>query len=249
MKGMIFAAGVGSRLRPFTDEHPKALAPVGGKPMLRRVIEKMRAAGIGRIVVNVHHFPGQIRSYLEQNDNFGAEIMISDESDTLLDTGGGLLKAARYFGGEEPILVHNADILTDFEIIAMSARHAECTPLATLLAFPRESSRQLYFDTEGNLRGWQNLKSGELKPAGFNPDLQGLTPLAFGGVHIVSPAIFPLLEEYAERNGEVFSITPFYLEIAEGAKIKAFSPASPFLWHDIGSPEKLAAAEKALITF
>lgn len=249
MKGMIFAAGVGSRLRPFTDEHPKALAPVGGKPMLRRVIEKMREAGIGRIVVNVHHFPEQIRSYLEKNDNFGAEIIISDESDTLLDTGGGLLKAARYLGGEEPILVHNADILTDFAISAMSVRHAEGSPLATLLAFPRESSRQLYFDTEGNLRGWQNLKSGERKPAGFNPDVPGLSPLAFGGVHIVSPAIFPLLEEYAERNGEVFSITPFYLEIAERAVIKAFSPTSPFFWHDIGSPEKLAAAERALKTF
>ncbi len=249
MKGMILAAGVGSRLRPFTDEHPKALAPVGGKPMLRRVIEKMRAAGIGRIVVNVHHFPEQIRSYLEVNDNFGAEIIISDESDTLLDTGGGLLKAARHLGGGEPILVHNADILTDFEISAMSARHTEGFPLATLLAFPRESSRQLYFDTEGNLRGWQNLKSGERKPTGFNPDVPGLSPLAFGGVHIVSPAIFPLLEEYAARNGKVFSITPFYLEIAERAVIKAFSPTSPFFWHDIGSPEKLAAAERALKTF
>lgn len=249
MKGMIFAAGVGSRLRPFTDEHPKALAPVGGKPIIRRVIEKMRAAGIGRIVVNVHHFPEQIRSYLEENDNFGAEIIISDESDTLLDTGGGLLKAARYLGREEPILVHNADILTDFEISAMSARHAEGSRLATLLAFPRESSRQLYFDTEGNLRGWQNLKSGERKPAGFSPDVPGLSPLAFGGVHIVSPAIFPLLEEYAARNGAVFSITPFYLEIAKRANIRAFSPASPFHWHDIGSPEKLGAAENALKTF
>ncbi|MDE6126575.1 MAG: NTP transferase domain-containing protein, partial [Muribaculaceae bacterium] len=134
MKGMIFAAGVGSRLRPFTDEHPKALAPVGGIPMLRRVIEKMTEAGISRIVVNVHHFPQQIVSYLEENDNFGADISVSDESAELLDTGGGLLHARRFLDGDEPVLVHNADILTDFDISRMARAHSDSGALATLLA-------------------------------------------------------------------------------------------------------------------
>lgn len=251
MKGMIFAAGIGSRLRPFTDRHPKALAPVAGKPMLRRVIEKMTAAGISRIVVNVHHFPDQIASYLEENHYFGADIAVSDESDTLLDTGGGLLKARRLLDGDEPILVHNADILTDFDLGAMERHHTSLNPLATLLAFPRESSRQLYFDREAELRGWRNLGTSECRPPGFDAAAPGLERLAFGGVHIVSPRVFPLLERYAASatTDGVFSIIPFYLSVIGAESVKSFSPTGPFRWSDIGTPEKLAAAERSFKTF
>ncbi|MCM1070685.1 MAG: nucleotidyltransferase family protein [[Clostridium] fimetarium] len=245
MKGMIFAAGIGSRLRPFTDHHPKALAPVGGKPMLRRVIEKFTSAGVREIVVNIHHFPDQIKEYLRANDNFGADIAISDESDTLLDTGGGLLKARRWLDGDEPILVHNADILTDFSIAEMEECHSRSGAAATLLAFPRESSRQLYFGEDGSLRGWQNLKTSELKPAGFRPEAD-FERLAFGGVHIVEPRLFPLLEDYSASVGVVFSIIPFYLATLAKERYNEFAPSGNFAWHDIGTPEKLAAAEAML---
>lgn len=246
---MIFAAGIGSRLRPFTDKHPKALAPVNGVPILRRVIEKMLAADIREIVVNIHHFPEQIKEYLSANNNFGADIEISDESDKLLDTGGGLLRARRFLEGSEPILVHNADILTDFSISEMRSAHTESSSLATLLAFPRESSRQLYFDADGELRGWQNLNSGQCKPEGFRPDDAGLQQLAFGGVHIVSPEIFPLLADYSSTAGDVFSIIPFYLSLVGRYQIKSFTPKDTFRWFDIGTPAKLQAAENSLKTF
>lgn len=245
MKGMIFAAGIGSRLRPFTDHHPKALAQVGGEPMLRRVIEKFKAAGVLDIVVNVHHYPDQIKEFLRANDNFGANITISDESDTLLDTGGGLLKARPWLDGDEPILVHNADILTDFSISDMETAHKRSGAAATLLAFRRESSRQLYFDADGSLRGWQNLKTSELKPLGFCPEAD-FERLAFGGVHIVEPRLFPLLEDYSASAGAVFSIIPFYLATLAKERYKAFAPKAGFAWHDIGTPEKLAAAEAML---
>ncbi len=243
---MIFAAGIGSRLRPFTNYHPKALAMVDGKPMLRRVIEKMTDAGICDIVVNTHHFSDQIKTYLEANDNFGANIIISDESETLLDTGGGLLNARRWLDGDEPVIAHNADILTDFSLTEMEAAHWRSGTVATLLAFSRESSRQLYFDTNGSLRGWQNLKSGECRPSGFIPDAGGLTPLAFGGVHIIEPALFDLLEKYAASAGKVFSIIPFYLAMIDKERIEAYAPRNSFLWYDIGTPEKLAAVESLL---
>ncbi len=247
MKGMIFAAGVGSRLRPFTDSHPKALVPVGGKPMLRRVIEKMRASGINEIVVNVHHFADQIVDYLDANNNFGVDIRISDERGLLLDTGGGLLRARALLNGGESIAIHNADILTDFSLDEMCKQHNISGALATLLAFHRKSSRQLYFNGKDILQGWQNLGNGECKPNGFSPQTVGLKQLAFGGVHIVAPSIFPLLEEYAEKHGDVFSIIPFYLSILERAPICAFTPGGPFSWFDVGSPEKLAQAEKSSI--
>ncbi len=245
MKGMIFAAGVGSRLRPFTDSHPKALAPVGGKPMLRRVIEKMTAAGITRIVVNTHHFPGQITAYLEANDYFGADIVVSDESRALLDTGGGLLHARRFLDGDEPVVVHNADILTDFNIVEMLHRHLSENPLATLVAFPRRCSRQFFLDSAFDVWGWENIHDGERRPAGFDPSAPGLSRLAFGGVHIISPAIFPILESYAANAGDVFSIIPFYLSVIGKERVKSFHPSESFRWHDIGTPEKLAAAEQS----
>ncbi len=249
MNAIVFAAGTGTRLKPFTDRHPKALAPVGGKPMLEHVLLKLKNAGISRVAINVHHFAPQITEFLAAHDNFGMSIRISDESDRLLDTGGGLLKALPLLddgADNEPTLLHNADILTDMPTGEMLARHMETGADATLLATERESSRRIYFSAEGKLCGWHNIKSGESRPDGFTP-ADGMRQTAFGGVHIVQPAtIMPLLREYAGTHGDVFSIIPFYLANLRRMDIAGFTPSSAFMWHDIGSPEKLAAANDAL---
>lgn len=245
MKAMIFAAGIGSRLKPFTDSHPKALLPVGGVPMLGRVLDNVRHAGIGDVVVNVHHFASQVRDFLAESAPDGMKIAVSDESDRLLDTGGGLLKAAPILDDDmDGILLHNADILTDVDLSRMIAAHKESGADVTLLMSRRDSSRRLYFDGGGQLNGWRNVKTGETIPSGLETD--GLVPMAFGGVHIVSKAVFPLLEEYARDNGPVFSMTPFYLANIGRLDMRAYVPAADYLWHDVGSPEKFRAAEAAL---
>lgn len=241
MIGMIFAAGLGTRLKPFTLNNPKALVPVGGKPMLQRVLERMKGAGISYVVVNVHHFAHKITDFLTANNNFGMEIRISDESTQLLDTGGGIAKAAPLLDRGEPILVHNADILSDFPINDMIAAHSTAGADATLLCSHRQSSRMLYFDEEENLAGWQNLNTGETRPAGFTPD-QLMTPLAFGGVHIISPDFLPAFVEQSNGHERVFSIIPFYLSNIHQHKIKAWTPSGSFSWFDVGKPEALAKA-------
>lgn len=243
MKAMIFAAGIGSRLKPFTDYHPKALATVGKIPMLERVILKLKDAGIRQMVVNVHHFANQITDFLKANGNFGCDIAISDERRLLLDTGGGLLNARKLFDSyNEPILLHNADILTDFQINDMLQFHETTNSDITLMVSRRESSRMLYFNACGLLHGWQNLKTGEIKPEGFVPVIE-LNPLAFGGVHIVTPGIFELLSEYKATQGDVFSIIPFYLANLHNLTISGFQPKEPFRWFDVGSASKLAEAD------
>ena len=250
MEGMIFAAGLGTRLRPLTDDRPKAMVEIGGKPLLEHVILKMRKAGVGRIVVNVHHFASQIRDFLADNRNFSLDIAVSDESDTLLDTGGGLLHAIPFLddGTEDPILLHNADIVTDFPIGEMLAAHNETHADVTLLTSSRESSRNLWFDSCGCLHGWSNVKTGEVRPAGAS--LSCMSPAAFGGVHIISPSVFSLLKDYGSTlaaDGVVkpFSLVPFYLDVMDKIDIRSFTPAGAFRWFDIGSPEKLAAASKS----
>lgn len=250
MKALIFAAGIGSRLKPFTYNHPKALAPVNGVPMLQRVIDKLAAAGVGEIVVNVHHFADQIEDFLRANNNFGLNITISDERSLLLDTGGGLLKAVDllFDNDNEPVILHNADILTDFPIDEMLSQHLATDADATLLVAPRKSSRQLLFDSENSLKGWHNVATGEFRPEITQEEAAKLTPLAFGGVHIVNRSILEPLRDYAARNGgNAFSITSFYLSASGFLTIKGFTPVKPFRWHDIGTPDKLAAAEQSLI--
>lgn len=242
MKAMIFAAGIGTRLKPWTLHHPKALVEVGGKPMLGRVIDRLRDAGIHEIVVNVHHFAPQIVDYLNNLNDPTLTITIADESQLLLDTGGGLLAAAPLLGTDSPILLHNADILTDFPLEEMMEAHARSGADATLLVDRRSSSRCLYFDGDGTMRGWGNLVTGATRPEGL--DTSALTPLAFGGVHIVNPAtIFPLLREFAP--GEVFSITDFYIAVCDRASLRAYTPSAPYRWHDVGRPESLEAARAA----
>lgn len=240
MKAMVFAAGLGTRLRPLTDSIPKALVPVGDKPVLQHVLEHIRLAGIREVVINIHHFPDMIRQFLNANDNFGLNISISDESELLLDTGGGLVKAMPILGDNEPVLLHNADILTDVSLRDLIVAHELKAPDATLLAWDRESSRCLLFDIDFRMKGWRNMATEETRPAGLDP--AGLEPLAFGGIHVVSPSLFPSLQEYARRNGSVFSITPFYVEACRMCEIRAFTPSDPFDWFDIGRPESLRNA-------
>lgn len=241
MKAMIFAAGLGTRLKPLTDHRPKALVPIGGRPMLERAILRLKAAGFDHLIVNIHHFGQQIIDFLEEKQNFGLRIDISDEREKLLDTGGALRKAAPFLRGEEPFLVYNTDIYTDLDLKEFYWNHWNSNALATLLVSKRASSRFLYFDMEGNLKGWQNQKTGEVKSCfpDFSPDRY--LPLAFGGIHVLSPAVLSYLEAWEEK----FSIIDFYLSIAGREKIRG-ERKDGIGWIDMGKPETLAAAEKLM---
>lgn len=258
---MIFAAGLGTRLRPFTLEHPKALAPVGGVPILRRVIEKLRDAGIRDMVVNVHHFANQIIDYLRENDNFGCDIQISHETE-LLETGGGLLKARHLLddGSGEPLLIHNADILTDFPIAEMEGAFLRDNADITLLADKRDTSRYFIFDAATNLLcGHINVKTGicsssHVLTPGAAPSVETLTAagfrlLAFGGVHLMSTHALASLSEFAStlpRPDGPFSIVDFYKQDTS-LRITPYTPAAPYRWFDIGKLSTIAQAEDAHI--
>lgn len=244
MRAIIFAAGVGSRLKPFTDAHPKALAPVGGKPVIGHLMDQLLKAQITSVVVNVHHYPEQIRDYFRANDNFGIDVEFSDESDQLLDTGGALAKIGRHsrifaHPGKAPVVVHNADILTDFSLEEMEAAHKGAHADSTILVDPaRESSRKFLFGGERRLKGWRNSKAGIVKPAGLNPE--GLSEAAFGGVHIISPEF---LQTIAREEVRPFSIVDYYLDHSADMNIHGFAPEHDYRWFDIGTTEKLAQAE------
>lgn len=240
MKAIIFAAGLGTRLKPFTLQHPKALVEVGGKPMLQRVIERLRDAEIKRIVVNVHHFAPQIIDFINSNDGFGCDIAISDESSLLLDTGGGIAKAADILDGDEPFIAYNADILSDFDISRMIEAHRHSGADVTLLTSSRNSSRQLYFDNNERLVGWQNSQTGECRPASFHPDAY-CHGASFNGVHIINRKALQSLKRRAVTN-PVFSITPFYIDNISNLDIRAYTPTETYQWYDIGRNETLAAA-------
>ncbi|MDE7397288.1 MAG: nucleotidyltransferase family protein [Muribaculum sp.] len=240
MKAMIFAAGLGTRLRPLTENMPKALVPVNGIRMIDRAIKLVKAAGADTIVVNVHHFADMLTEYIcSRYDN----IIISDERECLLDTGGGVLAARCWLDGEEPVVLFNADILTDVDVAAMVDRHMRDRSKATLLVDGlRESSRKLLFTPDGYMRGWINEKDGMVKPSDL--DVSGLDKLAFGGVHVISPSLFIELERYAQIYGNKFSITSFYIDACQRMRISAYVSPTPYQWYDIGSVEKLAVAER-----
>ena len=237
---MIFAAGFGTRLKPFTLHHPKALVPVDGKPMLRRVIENIAAAGVTEIVVNVHHFAQQIIDYLAANDNFGLDIRISDESQMLLDTGGGIKKAAQLFSTNAPILIHNVDILSN---VNLASFYDEADGHdATLLVSRRDTSRYLIFDDDMRLTGWINVKTGETKPqANLSPLTSHPSPqkYAFSGIHVFSPHLSPLMAEWPEK----FGIIDFYLSACQTANVSGFLKSDLELL-DVGKLDSLDKAEK-----
>lgn len=242
---MIFAAGLGTRLRPFTDHHPKALAPLGEKPILQHVIEKMIAADIVDIIINIHHFGDQIKDFVK-NIDCQANIVISDETNQLLDTGGGILHAAEYFDSDEPVLVHNADIYSNIDFYSLNQIHIQHDADVTLCVQPhRQSSRMLYFDNKNQLKGWQNIKNGEMKPYPFNP--VDYKSAAFSGVHVISPQkVLKLMQDYRQLNGPVFSIIPFYLKELDQLTILGYDIPENIAWFDIGDPEKLQKANQYL---
>lgn len=238
MKALIFAAGIGSRLKPWTDSHPKALVEVGGKPMLGRVIEKIIAAGISDIIVNAHHFAGQIIEYLD-NTEFMARVTVSDESDMLLDTGGGLRKVLPLLGNE-PVLIHNADILTTFDLKKLIYNQVRSGADATLLTQERDSSRRLVFDKAERMNGWVNLATDAVKPAGLTLEAD-MKLESFDGIHIVNPALYPKLSAY-RKAGEPFSIIDFYVEMCHDCDIRSMSLPADDQWFDVGKPETLEQA-------
>lgn len=238
MKAMIFAAGLGTRLKPLTDNMPKALLPVKGKPMLEHVILKLKDAGFHQIVINIHHLGDQILNFLAANDNFGIQIYVSDERDYLLDTGGGIKHAEVFLQSNEPFLVHNVDIMSDIDLRELYNRHVEMNPLATLLVSKRATSRYLLFNKDNRLCGWRNRATGEIKSfyPDFDPNLYN--EYAFSGIHVLSPKIFDYMEEWTGK----FSIIQFYLSICAKTDIRAYIAENLRLL-DIGKPETLKEAE------
>ena len=236
MKAMILAAGLGTSLRPLTDGCPKALVPLAGRTLLEIVLARLRAFGICEVIVNIHHCAQTIVDYLQANHNFGMTIAISREDDQLLDTGGGLKRAVHFFrGSAEPFLLHNVDVLSTIDLAGMVRFHRDRAALATLAVQSRASSRYLLFDAQDQLcgrRAGRHVEPQIVRPAA------SLQPLAFSGIHVLSPRIFDLLEETG-----AFSIVAAYLRLAaQGQAILAFRDHNAY-WRDLGRPEQLAQAE------
>ena len=233
MKAMIFAAGLGTRFKPWTDAHPKALAMVNGKSLLQRNIEYLRQYGIREVVVNVHHFADQIVNAIKDNKGWGSDIMISDETDAVLETGGGLKKAAALLQGGSFVVI-NVDILTDLNLGDMIHYHQQLMPLATLAISNRTTSRYFLFDHFHNLCGWRNTKTGEERISRISADN---SPKAFSGIHIIDPKIFTLMQQKGK-----FSMVDVYLDLAKSEIIKGFDhTGSKFI--DVGKPEAVPVAE------
>jgi len=242
MKAMILAAGLGTRLRPLTNDRPKALVEVAGSAMLEIALRRLQSVGVTAVIVNAHHFADQIAAYLAAHANFGIRIEISREAD-LLDTGGGLKKASPFFladGASEPFLLHNVDVLSTIDLPQMLRFHTERNALATLAVQCRQTSRYLLFDTQGQLCGRRAGLDGpreQVRPA------TQLQALAFSGIHVLSPRIFGLMSEQG-----AFSIIDAYLRLsAQGEAIVAF-PAGGAYWRDLGRPESISQAAEDLRT-
>jgi len=238
MKAMVLAAGLGTRLKPLTNDRPKALVEICGQTLLEITLRRLRKFDVDEVIVNTHHFATQVADYLKAHDNFGMRIEISHEEE-LLDTGGGLKKAAWFFledvhDRNEPFLLHNVDVLSTIDLAAMIAFHREKKSLATLAVQDRATSRPLLFDDEGLLCG---RRVGKAEPEMMRP-VADPKALAFAGIHVLSPAIFQHL-----IDSGAFSIIPAYLQLAkDGEKIQAFR-ADQWYWRDLGKPENIAQAE------
>ncbi len=247
MKAMVFAAGLGTRLRPLTDNKPKALVEVGGKPMLERVIRHLISCGFTDVTINVHHFGQQIIDFVNANNCFGIDLHISDERNLLLDTGGGIRHARPFLDGNEPFLVHNADILTDIDLRDLYNHHLANNAYATMLTAERPTSRYLIFDADNTMHGWTNVKTGEVRPEGFCYDRQQYHQAAYSGIQVVSPAVFADLDAYAlSMESDVIPIIPFYLSECNRRKIVSYQPSQSYHWIDIGKPETLAEANRLI---
>lgn len=230
---MLFAAGLGTRLKPFTDTHPKALAMVNGKTLLQRNIEYLKNYGITEIVINIHHFGDQIVTFLQKNNYFGCTLHISDETDEVLETGGGLVKAQSFLE-QEDFIVMNVDILTDMNLEKMMAFHQKEKPLVTLAVSDRDSSRKLFFDHDMKLCGWKNFATGEE----IVTQKQVFKISAFSGIHIISPKLFEKITEKGK-----FSIMKTYMRLMATENIKGYDHSGSLLI-DVGKPESLTLASQ-----
>jgi len=236
-RAMILAAGLGTRFKPWTDKHPKALAVINGKSLLQRNIEYLQHHGIYEIVVNVHHFADQIIETLETNKGWGSRIMISDETDAVLETGGGLKKAQSWLSGTSFVLM-NVDILTDMNLGVMIEDHFKNRPLATLAVTNRTTSRYFLFNSEGVLCGWRNVNTGQERMARPSEDL---IQKAFSGIHVIDPAIFGLI-----RMTGKFSMVDLYLDLAATRTIRGYDHSESKLI-DVGKPESAEVASRLFI--
>ena len=230
MKALILAAGLGTRLRPITHSIPKALVVVDGKPMLQHALEHLMKYGVNEVIINVHHFAEQIIDFVKNHDAFGMEIVFSNESDELLDTGGGLLKAAGFFQDGEPFLVRNADVISDLDLKKLQTSHNESEGLGTLVVRDRPTSRYLLFDHAMQLCGWKNRTTGETLICREEKELH---PLAFSGIQILNPKIFPLITERGK-----FSLIDLYLRLATDQPINGYLDCDSS-WRDIGKLTQL----------
>lgn len=242
MKAMILAAGFGTRLKPWTDFHPKALAKVGGVPMLKRVIDRLISEGYTEIAINMHHFAGQIKNYV-RNNNFIVDIKLSDESDKILDTGGGVLKAASdIFNYEEPFLVHNVDILSDAPLSQIMHLHKISGNDISLVTSNRDSNRKLVFDQNDMLCGWHDVMSDRFRPEGFVKQCD-MHESAFSGIYVIGPKAFKFLKLYSlEIESEVFPIMDYFLWALNNINIGEIKFSNLNLI-DIGKPETLDMAD------
>ena len=242
MKAMVLAAGLGTRLRPLTDDRPKALVEVAGRALLEIALTRLRAFGVNEVIINIHHFADMLADYLKANNNFGMRIEVSRE-ELLLDTGGGLKKAAWFLlenapADSEPFILHNVDVVSTIDLRRMAQLHENSSSLATVAVQKRDSSRQLLFDEQGQLCGRRAGLNREPEIIRRSPHLD---PLAFSGIHVISPRLLTLMTE----DG-TFSIIDTYLRLAaQGEKISAFR-ADEYYWRDLGKPESIRQASRDL---
>lgn len=242
MNALILAAGLGTRLGELTSDRPKALVEVCGRTMLEHQLRHLSAAGFDRFVINIHHFAPKVRAFLEEHKNFGLDIRLSDESDLLLDTGGGIRKAMRLFDNEQPVLVHNVDIFSSVDLKALYNGHIESGADSTLLVAQRSTSRYLYFDADGLLHGWSNEKTGQVRSPFPDFDKSQFTPCTFQGIHVLSQTLLPLLDAIPEPK---FSITDFYVDNAARLRLRSVI-SDPGNWVDAGKPETLERASQII---
>lgn len=250
MQAMIFAAGLGTRLKPITDHMPKAMVRVGGEPLIKHVIDKLKRAGAERIIVNVHHFASQITGYLKENNNFGIDIRVSDETEKLLDTGGGIKKAAPLFLSDKPILIHNVDILSNVDLKSFYAEACrEETHVAAdggnavdalLLVSQRKTKRYLLFNDDMRLVGWTNVETGEVRSPYPELNPKKCRMYAFAGIHVVSPRLFKVMdEEFPDK----FGIIDLYLKACSRYRIMGYLKTDLKLL-DVGKLDTLKEAEE-----
>ena len=237
MNAIIFAAGLGTRLRPLTDNTPKALVKINGKSLLEHNIIKLKIAGFDHIVVNIHHFGQQIIDFLAENNNFDTDIRISDERELLLDTGGGIRKALSMFDDDNPVLIHNVDIISDIDLKTVYEQHLINNCDATLCIASRKTSRYLLFDENMRMRGWTNISTGEVKGE------KAVNMFAFSGIHVVSKNIISSLEKNPKM---VFPIMEYYISECANKNIIGHVLPEKTKWVDCGKPESLDVAASIL---